>query len=122
MKTSHASYQIKVSRSCQDWTGSYRVCQTGITKRKSIQIKTAEREAFFEHNKKLSARFYHLTGYNVYGYDVDDYNRLNEVFVEVDNRQLELDIAEAHLFIFYLDEEFINWKGALNKQIIEYEN
>jgi hypothetical protein len=99
----------------------YIKAQLSLTNQHKLGFAEAEREAFFEYNRKLNLRLYHLVRFSARGYYINNYNDLSNFFAEIDIRQIEFDIAEAHLDLFYRDKEFKELNKRLTLEILKYE-
>ena len=92
--------------------------QLSLKNQHRINIKNAEREAFFDYNRKVSSKLYFLVNYNFPLYPVNEYEKLDVVFDEMEKRTIDLDLAESHLFLFYRDEAFLKLKAKLHLSLI----
>jgi hypothetical protein len=86
-----------------------------------LNLKTAEREAIIEYNKRISAWVYSLIRFTLSGYNIDNFKELKQMSVEFSKRQYECDLAEAHLFLFMHDKVFLELKRDLTISVIELE-
>lgn len=86
-----------------------------------LNIKTAEREAIFDFNKRISAWTYSIVRFTFSAYNIDNYKDLKFVSADFSKRLYECDLAEAHLTLFIHDQEFIELKRDLIVSIIELE-
>lgn len=86
-----------------------------------LNLKTAEREAIFDFNKRISAWLFSIMRFTFSGYNLDNYKDLKIMSGEFSKRQYECDLAEAHLVLFMHDKEFLELKRDLIISIIELE-
>src|SRR5262249_16843701 len=86
-----------------------------------LNIKTAERDAVFDYNRKISAWLFYLVHFRLASYDFDNYNELKRIEQEFAKRQYECNISEHHLNLFMHDEEFLEVKKELIISIANYE-
>lgn len=86
-----------------------------------LNLKTAEREAIFDFNKRISAWLYSLIRFTFSCYNIDNFKELKILSAEFSKRQYECDLAEAHLVLFMHDKEFLELKRDLTISIIELE-
>jgi hypothetical protein len=86
-----------------------------------LNLKTAEREAIFDFNKRISAWIFSLIRFTFSGYNIDNYKELKLMSAEFSKRQYECDLAEAHLVLFMHDKEFLELKRDLTVSIIKLE-
>lgn len=83
-------------------------------------IKTAERDALIEYNKKLSAWHYYMRNVDFLGLNQDNFKELKLIRNELRKLEYDYDVAEAHLLIFKHDDQFIILKDELKKCLIIY--
>jgi hypothetical protein len=95
--------------------------QLSLTNQHRLNIKTAERDAVFDYNKKLSAWLYYLVRFSLSSYSLENYKELKQEEQEFSKRQYECDIAESHLTLFMNDKEFLETKGNLTISVLKYE-
>jgi hypothetical protein len=95
--------------------------QLSFKNQHALNLKTAEREAIFDYNKKISAWLYSLVRFSFTGYNLDNYKELKLSTSEFSKRQYECDLSEAHLVLFMHDNEFLEIKKSLTCGIIELE-
>ena len=95
--------------------------QLSYNNQHKLNIKSAEREALFDFNKRVSAWLYSLMRFAFSGYDFDNYKEIKLLSVEFSKRQYECDLADAHLVLFMHDKEFMELKRDLSISIIELE-
>lgn len=95
--------------------------QLSLFNQHRLNIKTAEREAIFDYNKKVSAWFYYLVRFSLSSYNIDNYKELKKENQEFSRRQYESDIAENHLVLFIHDKEFLEVKKNLTIGVLAYE-
>jgi hypothetical protein len=86
-----------------------------------LNLKTAEREAIFDFNKRISAWLFSLIRFTFSGYNIDNYKELKLMSSEFSKRQYECDLAEAHLVLFMHDKEFLELKRDLTINVIQLE-
>ncbi|MHA8060378.1 hypothetical protein PQG22_03755 [Aquirufa beregesia] len=86
-----------------------------------LNLKTAEREAIFDFNKRISAWLFSLIRFTFSVYNLDNYKELKIMSGEFSKRQYECDLAEAHLVLFMYDKKFLELKRDLTICIIELE-
>lgn len=96
--------------------------QLSFKNQHKLNLKTAEREAIFDFNKKNSAWLYSLLRFRFKGYDLENYKELKSIHLEFSKRQYESDLAEAHLTLFMHDKNFKEIKRDFIISIIELEN
>lgn len=94
--------------------------QLSITNQHKINLKSAEREALVDYNKKLSAWHFYMTNIDLYGYSYNNYKDLLLIRQELRKREYEFDMSEAHLLVFKHDIEFMNLKKDLKKALLGY--
>ena len=95
--------------------------QLSLSNQHRLNIKSAEREAIFDYNKKLAAWLYYLVRFRLSSYNFENYKDLKKEEQEFSYRQYENDIAENHLVLFMHDQEFLELKKDLTVNIIKYE-
>jgi hypothetical protein len=86
-----------------------------------LNLKTAEREALFDYNKRISAWIYSLIRFTFTPYNLDNYKDIKLMSAELSKRQYECDLAEAHLFLFMSEKEFIELRRDLTLSVLELE-
>ena len=86
-----------------------------------LNLKTEEREAIFEFNKRISAWLFSLIRFTFSNYNLENYKDLKIMSAEFLKRQYECDLAEAHLVLFMHDREFLELKRDLTISIIKLE-
>jgi hypothetical protein len=94
--------------------------QLSLSNQHRLNIKSAEREAIFDYNKKLSAWLYYLVHFRLSSYNFENYKELKKEEQEFSHRQYENDIAENHLVLFMHDKKFLELKKDLTVNIIKY--
>jgi hypothetical protein len=95
--------------------------QLSLANQHRLDIKTAERDAIFDYNGKLSAWLYSMVRFSLSSYNLDNYKELKKEEQEFAKRQYECDVAESHLTLFMHDKEFLEIKRDLTISIINYE-
>jgi len=95
--------------------------QLSLTNQHKLDLKSAEREAIFEFNRRVSGWIYALIRFTFSNYSQDNYKELKLTSIEFSKRQYECDLAEAHLALFIDTEEFYELKRDLIVSIIELE-
>lgn len=94
--------------------------QLSLTNQHKLDIKSAEREAIFDFNKRKSVWIYSLIRFSFYKYDLDNFREINRLtYLEYQQRQYEYDLASAHLILFMHDKEFMQLKEKLIVQVLE---
>ena len=86
-----------------------------------LNVKSAEREALFDFNKRTSAWIYSLIRFTFSGYNIENYKEIKLMMSEFAKRQYECDLAEAHLELFLREKGFIDLKRDLTIAIIKLE-
>jgi len=95
--------------------------QLSFRNQHKINLKTAERDAFFDFNKTMSAWLFSLLRFTFSRYNLDNYKEMKSMSAEFSKRQYECDLAEAHITLFLQDIEFIELKRDLIISIINLE-
>lgn len=91
-----------------------------LTNQHQLNIKSAERDAIFDFNKRKSAWIYSLIRFSFFKYDLENYRETNRLtYLEYQERQYEYDLAAAHLTLFMYDNEFTTLKEELIAEVIE---
>lgn len=94
--------------------------QLSLTNQHQLDIKSAEREAIFDFNKRKSVWIYSLIRFSFFKYDLENYREINRLtYLEYQERQYEYDLAAAHLSLFIYDNEFTTLKEKLIAEVIE---
>lgn len=84
-----------------------------------LNVKSAEREALFDFNKRASAWIYSLIRFTFSGYNIENYKEIKLMRIEFSKRQYECDLAEAHLALFLREKGFFELKRDLTISIIK---
>lgn len=95
--------------------------QLSLANQHRLNVKSAEREAVFDYNRKLSGLLYYLVRFKLSSYNLENYEELKKEEQEFSKRQYECDIAESNLTLFMHDSEFLEIKKDLSISIIKYE-
>lgn len=95
--------------------------QLSLSNQHLLNFKTAEREAIFDYNKKVSAWLFYLVRFTLSNYSFDNYKDLIKEEQEFSRRKYESDVAESHLVLFMYDQAFLDIKKDLTISIIDYE-
>lgn len=84
-----------------------------------LEIKSSEREAIFDYNKKKSVWIYSLIRFSFFKYELENFREVNTLtYLEYQERQYEYELATAHLSLFIHDKEFIDLKEKLITEVI----
>lgn len=90
--------------------------QLSFANQHKLNIKTAEREAIFDFNKQKSVWLYSLLRFSFYKYNIENYKETIQLtYLDLQKRQYEFDLAEAHLVLLFQNETFLD----LNKRLVE---
>lgn len=95
--------------------------QLSFTNQHRLNLKTAEREAIFDFNKRISAWLFSLVRFTFTGFSLDNFKDIKALSLEFSKRQYECDLAEAHLVLFMHDQAFLELKRDLTISIIRLE-
>ncbi|MBO9203207.1 MULTISPECIES: hypothetical protein [Niastella] len=87
----------------------------------NLSWKAAEREALIDYNKKVSAWLYFIIRFPLSDYNLENYKELKKQGIELDKRQYECDIAEAHVNLFDNTKELTEHILKINLAIIKLE-
>lgn len=94
--------------------------ELSLTNQHKLDIKSAEREAMFEFNKRKSVWIYSLVRFSFFKYDLENFKEINRLtYLEYQERQYEFELAAAHLTLFMHDDQFTNLKENLINEVIE---
>jgi len=96
--------------------------QLSFSTQHKLNLKSAEREALFDYNKKVSAWLYSLVRFDMTRYNIDNYKELDKVAIEFSRRQYECDLAQAHLLLFLHDQDYRELNRDFTISIIKYEH
>ncbi len=91
------------------------------TNQHRMNIKSAEREALFNYNSKVSALIYSILRFKLSNYNLENYKELKNVSSDFLKKQYECDLAEAHLHLFMHGQPFLNLKEKLTISIIDFQ-
>jgi hypothetical protein len=95
--------------------------ELSLSNQHRLNLKTAEREAIFDYNRKLSAWIYYLVRFRLSTYNFYNYKELKKEEQKLSKLKYECDLAENQLVLFMHDKEFLEIKRDLTVSIIKYE-
>lgn len=90
--------------------------------RHDLELKSEERNAYFELNKHLSAWLYAIIRFSFTGYSIDNYKELKTVNKWFSELEYNYDLSDAHLSIFNQEKQFHELKLDLIKYILKAEH
>lgn len=95
--------------------------ELSILNQHKLNLKSAEREALIDLNKKVSAWFYSYANVDFTSYGRENYQLLDDLKRDLASKKLEADISAAHITLFMHDPEFIDLRKNFFVSIIRYE-
>lgn len=94
--------------------------QLSFANQHKTNLKSAEREALIEFNKKSSTWHFYMTNFDLRGFTTENYKDLLLLRRELKTREYDYEIAVTHLFVFKHDSDFIDLHKELQESLLGY--
>ena len=86
----------------------------------TLRLKTEEREASLELNKKIRDWYGYLSTYNIPTNPINNVEDVNVLISNINSRKYECDIAYSNLGMFIREQYFIELINKLNDKVTQY--